>query len=146
MKLDPTQQPTLSLEILPEQLAVARLSPSESVPAWAFRGPFFSVSRTNDELSVVCLQTDVPSGITVETNWRAFKVKGPLDFGLTGILASIAQPLAAAKVSIFAVSTFDTDYVLVKNENLESAIVIRPDNFIFTVPLTSTFELSNILY
>ena len=88
---------------------------------WATRGAFYSITQSNEELSIVCSQGDVPSGVHAERGWRALKVKGPLDFGLTGILASLASPLAQAGISIFAVSTFDTDYVLVKQETLGEA-------------------------
>lgn len=119
---DPTLPANLSLELTPDFLAVAKLRPTDSIPAWAARGAFSSISRTADELSIVCKQIDIPSGIRSEPDWRAFKVDGPLDFGLTGILTSIAQPLSGAGISIFAISTFDTDYVLVKQMNLEKAI------------------------
>jgi hypothetical protein len=86
---------------------------------------FFSVTKTEDELSVVCEQASiplpVPSELKCEKDWRMLKVEGPLDFSLTGILSSLAGPLAAAKISIFAISTFDTDYILVKSENLSRA-------------------------
>jgi len=84
-------------------------------------GDFVSVTGTRDEVSVVCPEDQAPEGATVEAGWRCLKVDGPLDFGLTGVLASLAVPLAEAGVSIFAVSTFDTDYVLVKAEALERA-------------------------
>lgn len=113
---------SLSLEVIADFLAVTKLKPTEPIPDWAFKGSFFSISKTTEELSIVCSQGDVPEGINSDANWNALKVKGPLDFGLTGILSSIAQPLAIAGVSIFAISTFDTDYVLVKRENLERAI------------------------
>jgi len=112
----------VSLEVIPDIFAVTRLDPTEPIPDWAQRGSFVSISRTADELSIVCRQNDVPEGVKCERNWSALKVKGPLDFGLTGVLSSIVQPLALAGVSIFAISTFDTDYVLVKQENLQKAI------------------------
>ena len=71
----------------------------------------------------MCKQSDVPEGVKCEKGWRCLKVEGPLDFGLTGILASLAQPLAEAKISIFAISTFDTDYILVKDENFKAAVL-----------------------
>lgn len=113
---------TLSLQILPETLAVSRLDPSAAVPDWAFRGTFFTVSKTTEELSIVCAQSHIPEGVKSEKNWRCFKVEGPIDFGLTGVLASLTEPLAQAEISIFAVSTFDTDYLLVKEKNFEKAI------------------------
>ncbi|MBI5715962.1 MAG: ACT domain-containing protein, partial [Chloroflexi bacterium] len=83
----------------------------------------FTVTRTTDELSITCPEADVPRDVAkCERGWRAFKLHGPFDFGLTGILASVLNPLAEAGVGIFALSTFDTDYVLVKEENVEKAI------------------------
>jgi len=113
----------LSLEVLPDLLAVARLEPKTPIPDWAMRSSFFSISKTTDELSIVCRLSDIPTGIKCEPHWRALKVKGPLDFGLTGVLASLTQPLLVAGVSIFAISTFDTDYVLVKQEYLDKAMI-----------------------
>lgn len=111
----------LTLEVLPELLAIAQLAPTDPIPEWALSGPFFSFSKTSDELSIVCRQSDVPTTVKSEREWLALKVKGPLDFALTGILSSIARPLANAGVSIFALSTFDTDYVLVRQGRLEDA-------------------------
>jgi len=110
------------LRLLPHRAAVCRLAADEAVPAWATAGPFSSVTRTPGELSVVCTGDLVPEGARCERGWRVFEVAGPLEFSLTGILAAIATPLAHAGVSIFAVSTFDTDYVLVKEENLAKAV------------------------
>ncbi len=112
----------LSLSLLPDQYAVCQLEPAAPVPQWSSSGPFTSVTRTSDELSIVCLKSQVPKGVRTEGPWIVYKVEGPLDFGLTGILASVANPLADAKVSIFAISTFDTDYILVKAENLEKSL------------------------
>ena len=85
---------------------------------------FVSITRTRDELSIVCNERNVPSGVKVDRGWRVLKVEGPLDLSLTGILASIAVPLAEAKINLFAISTFDTDYVLVKAEKLDRAIEV----------------------
>ena len=112
----------LSLSILPETFAICRLEPSAPTPAWAHSGPFLSVTRTPAELSVVCPDAAAPPGVAANRGWRAIAVAGTLDFGLTGVLASLASPLAAAGVSIFAVSTYDTDYVLVKDETLGRAV------------------------
>ena len=114
----------LSLSIMPNRLAVCRLEKNAQIPSWAINDTFFSISKTDDELSIVCSESNVPDDIKSEKNWRAFKVMGQLDFSLTGILASLANPLAEAKISIFALSTFDTDYVLVKDENLEEAVKV----------------------
>ena len=115
----------LSLSVLPDQLAVCRLNADAHIPVWALNPAVLtSITRTRDVLSIVCPQANVPAGIQTETGWKALKVEGPLDFSLTGILASLANPLAEAKISIFAISTFDTDYVLVKEENLAAAVKI----------------------
>ena len=89
------------------------------------KGGFWSATKTEDEFSVVCEDAFVPTDCQkVEKGWRAFKIEGPLDFSLTGILASLAVPLANATISIFAISTYDTDYVLVKSDSLAKAIEI----------------------
>ena len=111
---------TLTLSVLPETLAVCRLGPGDPMPDWALAtNSFLSLTRTSDELSVVCPESCVPDGIRCEGDWRALKIDGPLDFAETGILASLATPLADAGVSVFAVSTFDTDYLLVKQAALD---------------------------
>jgi uncharacterized protein len=112
----------LNLTILPELLAICRLDSSAAVPGWAEAGGFYSVTRSRDELSVVVSQQVVPDGAICEMGWRCLKVDGPLDFGLTGILASLAALLAEASISIFAISTYDTDYVLVKEDSLMRAV------------------------
>jgi len=112
----------LRLLVLGERLAVCRLDPPATPPPWATASQFYSVTRTPDELSVVCPEHAVPDGVTREGGWRAFKLDGTFDFEQVGVLASVAVPLAQASVSIFAVSTFDTDYVLVKGSQLETAI------------------------
>lgn len=99
---------------------VCRLSPDAPIPSWA-NGDFVSVTRSNDELSVVCIEEKIPLQIKCEKGWRVLKVMGPLDFSLTGILSSIVKPLADADISIFAISTFDTDYVLVKEVSIKAA-------------------------
>ena len=112
----------LTLTVLPGRYAICRLDATADVPTWAGTGQFVSVSRTTDELSVVCLETNVPSGVTCAPGWRILKCEGPLDYGLTGIMASLAEPLADAGVPIFPVATYETDYILVKDQHLEAAI------------------------
>jgi hypothetical protein len=112
----------LTLELLPACLVVCKLSMDRVIPNWAQVGCFSAIVRTQDELSVVCEQQFIPPEVKAERGWRALKVKGPLDFTLKGILAAIALPLAKAGVSIFAISTFDTDYILVKEANLSAAL------------------------
>lgn len=112
----------LTLLLLEGRFAVCRLAAGDEVPAWAAGGAFTSVTRTRNELSVVCAEGAAPEGTRCEGGWRILQVEGPLEFGLTGILASVAEPLAEAGVSIFALSTFDTDYVMVKEERVDQAV------------------------
>ncbi len=115
--------PVLKLSVGPEVLAVIRLAADAPIPVWASSAKgLMSVTRTAEELSIVCDEQVVPAGTRIVTGWRALKVQGPLDFSLTGILASLAIPLAIAEVSIFTLSTFDTDYVLVKQDRLPIAL------------------------
>jgi hypothetical protein len=114
----------LELRILPEVLAVCRLEPSAPVPPWAERGAFRCQTRTATELSIVCSDGAVPPGVASSSGWRAIAVAGTLDFALTGILASLAEPLAAADISIFVVSTYDTDYLLVKDAALARSVEV----------------------
>jgi len=112
----------LRLRLLGDRLAVCRLAPDVALPSWlAWRGDLVSVTRTGQELSIVCPEGIVPAGITAERDWRAFEVEGPLDFALTGILAGLAAPLAEEGISIFAISTYDTDYILVRAADLQQA-------------------------
>ena len=114
--------PNLNLSLLEGRFAVLQLDPSASIPTWALEGEFFTVSRSSEELSIVCLESNVPDGLRLERDWACLKLQGPFEFSMTGILLSVLEPLAKAEVGIFAVSTFDTDYVLVKNDLLETAI------------------------
>ena len=118
--------PSLTLSILggpePTKFAVAQWPPGFAVPAEYLSGSFFSLTASADELSLVCEARLLPQGINQESGWVAFKLHGPFDFGLTGILAAVLNPLRDAGVGIFAVSTFDTDYVLVKGGQLEAAL------------------------
>jgi uncharacterized protein len=112
----------LSLRVLAGELAVCRLPADAPAPAVFAHAPLFSVTRTHDELSIVCPVADAPADALVEPGWRALQVAGPLDFALTGVLAAIAEPLAESGVSIFATSTFETDYVLVRAAALDAAL------------------------
>ena len=117
------QRHQLPLELLPDTLAICRLPPEAALPAWvALPGPFLTVSRTPDELSITVLQSAVPAGVRCERDYRAVRVRGPLSPNLVGILLSIAEPLARARLSIFAISTYETDYVLVKARDLPAAL------------------------
>jgi hypothetical protein len=112
----------LILELLPGPFVVARLDPQSEIPPWASGQPFVSVTRTDDETSIVCPQTAVPPDVLCERGFRCLKVRGPLAFSEIGILESLARPLAEAGVSIFAISTFDTDYLLVAEADLDRGL------------------------
>ncbi|MFI5059402.1 MAG: ACT domain-containing protein [Candidatus Acidiferrales bacterium] len=112
----------LELSLLPERFAISRLASNAPFPDWVTQGAFYSVTRTSDELSIVAEESSVPAGTLSETGWRVLKVQGPFVLSEVGVLASLASPLAAARVSLFVVSTFDTDYLLVTQEQLASAI------------------------
>ena len=112
----------LDLRVLPDLLSICRLAPGTYLPADTLTGALWSVTSTTDELSLVCAREALPADAAAGPDWRAVRVAGTLDFGLTGILSSLATPLAEAEVPIFAVSTFDTDYVLVPDRLLEVAV------------------------
>lgn len=115
--------PKMNLTLLKGRYTYCRLNPTEKVPNWAYADKTFcSISYTKDELSIACQETVVPSDIKQDNGWRVFKVAGPLDMGLIGILASLTAPLAKAEVSIMAVSTFETDYLMVKEVKVETAL------------------------
>jgi len=111
----------LTLTVLSETFAICRLDQRVDIRGLTILGEFVSITHTADELSVVCAQHAVPLDVKADRDWRALKVEGPLDLALTGVLASLANPLAEARINIFAISTFDTDYLLVKGYNLDRA-------------------------
>ena len=113
--------PALDLDVLPGSSAVARLDPAAEVPGWARDTTLSAVIRTADELTIVCPPAAVPAGVRSEGPFRTLAVRGPLDFALTGILASLAAPLARDGISIFVLSTFDTDLLLVREHDLPAA-------------------------
>jgi uncharacterized protein len=104
--------------------AICRLSADASLPEWAQAGPFLSVTRTAEELSLVCPSDNVPTDAQAERGWACFKLEGPFPFLVSGILASFIGPLAQNGIPIFAVSTFDTDYVLLKKDSVGTALPI----------------------
>ena len=116
--------PKLTLSILPGHFAICRLSPHADIPAWCKNTELYSITRSRDELSVVCFNEDVPLGVKADRDWRALKIEGPLDLSLIGILVSLLRPLAEAEISVFAISTYDTDYVLVREKFLSQAISV----------------------
>jgi hypothetical protein len=114
----------LTITVHPELYAICRLEPGAEVPPWASGKKFLTMSKTTTELSIVCEEKGVPGQVHAERKRRLMQVEGTLPFSLTGVLAAIAAPLAEGQVSIFAVSTYDTDYVLVEEGELEKAIRI----------------------
>ena len=111
----------LTLSILPEKLGICHFDKNSSIPDWVKEISFCSITRTEDELSIVCSQDKIPAGVLFEKDWRAFKVQGPLGFSLTGIVSSLSKPLADAKISIFYIDTYETSYVLVEEKNTDKA-------------------------
>ena len=111
----------LSLEFLDGELSILKISPDAPIPAWlSFSAkPLVSVTHTPEELSIVCPSNLIPIGLTAEHGWSACRIVGQLEFSAVGILAAIAAPLCAAKIPIFAIATFDTDYVLVRTAEME---------------------------
>ncbi|MCG8404505.1 MAG: ACT domain-containing protein [Phycisphaerales bacterium] len=114
----------LTLAILPGRFAVCRLEPDAPITEFSSETRFFSVTRTDEELSVVCPENQIPANAKREMGWRCLKVQGPLHFSCTGVLASLSGPLADAAISIFSASTYDTDYLFVKEETLEKAAAV----------------------
>lgn len=112
----------LTLTLAPERFAVCRLAPDAPIPPLPLGRSLLALTLTSDELSLVLPEDSAPENATIEGGWRALRVVGPLDFELTGVLASLAQPLADARLSLFAISTFDTDYLLVRDATLSEAL------------------------
>jgi hypothetical protein len=110
------------LTLLPERFAISRLAADAPIPQWATQGLFFSITRTGEELSIVSELSRVPVGVQSQPGWRVFKVHGPFALSEIGVLSALAAPLAEAKISLFAISSFDTDYLLVAAETLSAAI------------------------
>ena len=111
-----------SLILLSDHLTVCRFPPDALLPSWVEPNGLQAIIRTTDELCIICGEEKVPANITAEPDWRALKVQGPLVFSEVGVLAAIANPLAEAEVSIFVISTFETDYILVKENDLDQAV------------------------
>jgi hypothetical protein len=112
----------VKLSTLDELYAIVRLDPDSDMPDWVGGGHFWSVTRSDSEMSIVCRQDDVPDDASAERGFVAFELAGPLDFSLTGVVASLCSPLAEALISIFVISTFETDYLLVRELDLSRSI------------------------
>ena len=114
----------LSLSLMPHTYAVCQFHPDKHIPYWALMGDFVSLTRTHEELSIVCQQDNVPDEIQAERGWRCVQVQGAFDFSVAGVNASLAIPLAEADISVLAIATYATDYLLIKEENVERAIQV----------------------
>jgi hypothetical protein len=106
----------LKFRWLPGTYAIVRLAPDASVPEWAAKGEFTSITRTADELSIVCLADNLPRNVDSQHHWICLKLEGPFPFSQTGVLLSFIEPLSSNGIPIFAISTYDTDYVLIQEE------------------------------
>ena len=109
------------LELLSGNYVICRLNPAEPVPEWP-GGELLSVTRTPDELTIICRDDNVPDEVQSEPGWRCLRVAGKLDFSLVGVIAKITTVLADADISVFTISTFDTDYFLVREIDLDRAL------------------------
>ena len=113
----------LRLRLTDWRLAVLKFSPDATPPAWVFHNSvqFYSITRTPHELSIVCAEDDLPPSVetNVERGWAAFELEGPIPFTTTGVISGLTTPLAAAGIPVFVLSTYDTDYVLVKATYVE---------------------------
>jgi hypothetical protein len=118
----PAAKRSFELSLLAETFTVCHLAPDAALPEWATQGQFFSVTRTGDELSVIAETNFVPEKLRTEVSWRALKVRGPFDFSEVGVLAALVAPLTAAGVSVFTISTFETDYLLVQLIQLREVV------------------------
>ena len=120
----------LMLKLLDKKYAVCSLDKGGVVPHNLMKGDFFSLTKTEDELSLVCLEENITENIKYEGEWRILKIEGPLDFSLVGILAKISSLMAGSQIPIFAISTYDTDYILIKENNINRAIEeLRKNNY-----------------
>ena len=112
----------LTLSLLQDTFSICRLHQDAPIPDWALGGSLYSITRTREELSVVCSHTQVPTGVRCDKGWRCLTVEGTLDLSLTGILTSLTTPLAHAEISVFVLSTYDTDYVMVKDRDITNYV------------------------
>jgi len=115
----------LKFRWLPGPYAVVRLAPTSPIPDWATKGEFTSITRTADELSIVCPADTLPRDVDTPHHWICLKLEGPFPFSQTGVLLSFIEPLSNNGVPIFAISTYDTDYVLIPEEHARALDILR---------------------
>ena len=116
------QERLLNISVLPGNFAVCRLGPNDPIPDWVKPGQFVTVTRSADELSIICDEELVPTDVVAVKGWACLKVEGPFDFSEVGVVASISKILAHEKISLLSISTFETDYVLLEWNTLENAV------------------------
>ena len=119
-----TNKRVLKYSFVPGQFAVCRLPVERPIPEWVFRGAFHSVTRTSDELSIVCPAENIPAGVEVDAPWTCFKLAGPFPLQAVGILASFIDPLADHGIAALTIATFETDYVFIREEFVGYAIEV----------------------
>ena len=121
------QKRQLQLSLLKETYGICVFPNTAPIPEWSVKTSLCSITRTNKELTIVCSQSIIPSDCEYNPNWRCFRIDGSFDLNQIGIISSLAAPLAQADISIFVISTYDTDYILVKEEKVERAIAVLND-------------------
>jgi len=112
----------MKLQLLESDLAVIRRAATDPIPEWVWSSRFYSITRTDEELSIFCEARVVPLNESGNSGWRAMRVVGTLDFSLIGIISSLTMPLAAKQISVFSISTHDTDYLVVREDRLDDAV------------------------
>ena len=117
-------QRKLKLSLLEEKYGICTLPKDAPIPHWVSKESLVSITRTGKELTIVCKQDIIPSKLQSDLNWRCFKIDGSFDLSQIGVISSISSPLADAGISIYVISTYDTDYFLVKDDNLEKSISV----------------------
>lgn len=135
-----TPKQTLTLRLHPEDLAVCRLPADAPLPLGMAETAWASITRTRDELSIVCAQQDAPPTAQTEFGWRMLEVVGPLPFEMIGVLAGLSETLAQAEISIFAISTYDTDYLLLKRDDLFAGVRALQENGYRVIKLSGKTE------
>ncbi|MFP4661580.1 MAG: ACT domain-containing protein [Halanaerobiales bacterium] len=115
----------ITLKVLDERFAICKVDNKYPIPMWVLESrDFYSITRTHDEMSIVSMEDSVPDDVEKESGWKAFKIEGELDFSLVGVISSITGYLAEKEISVFVMSTYNTDYILVKEEDFEKAVEV----------------------
>ncbi len=114
----------LNLSLLKDKYAVCSLPATAPIPDWALKESLVSITRTEDELTIVCRQDLIPTQYKRDLNWRCFRIDGSFDLNQTGVISSISSPLTGAGISIYVISTYNTDYFLVQEDKLNQTISI----------------------